>query len=234
MFNKTFIAAALGPLSALLIVTGGCAVAGSGPAAKSGAVDYTAMTPGALAEHLIFDANGFNLDQETQEGGTARQRMVQDELQKACSALQGSAPDADTATRVAALARESIKYPEGGIKLGDWKKGDKLAREGAGFRIGHKVDDHAKREPGGNCYACHQLDPKEIAYGTLGPSLTGYGKMRGTSDPMLKYTYEVIFNPHSYFACTHMPRFGANGFLTQEQIADIMAYVMHPDSPVNQ
>jgi sulfur-oxidizing protein SoxX len=31
-----------------------------------------------------------------------------------------------------------------------------------------------------------------------------------------------------------MPRFGANGFLTQEQIADVMAYVMHPQSPVNQ
>lgn len=31
-----------------------------------------------------------------------------------------------------------------------------------------------------------------------------------------------------------MPRFGANAFLTREQIADIMAYVMHPESPVNQ
>ena len=117
---------------------------------------------------------------------------------------------------------------------GDWKKGEAVARSGYGFRVGHKTDDHSGRQPGGNCYACHQLDPNEIAYGTLGPSLTGYGKTRGTGEAMLKYTYDVIYNPHAYFPCTKMPRFGALGTLTQQQIADVMAYVMHPESPVNQ
>ena len=217
-------------VATLVLVGGESAVAESG----ADTVEYTSMSPEALAEYLIFDARGFDLDQEIQEGGTVRQRLVQDELQKTCSALRGARAEGDTASRVIAKAREAIIYPEGGIKLGDWKKGEALARSGFGFRVGHNIDDHSDREPGGNCYACHQLDPDEIAYGTLGPSLTAYGKTRGTGEAMLKYTYEVIYSPHSYFPCTKMPRFGANGFLTQEQIADIMAYVMHPESPVNQ
>jgi sulfur-oxidizing protein SoxX len=196
-------------------------------------VDYASMGPEALAEYLIFDAGGFSLDQQTQEGGTVRQRLAQDELQKTCSALQGGRPEGDTATQVIALAREALVYPEGGISMGDWNKGEQLARSGYGFRVGHKTDDHSEQQAGGNCYACHQLDPEEIAYGTLGPSLTGYGKLRGTSKEMQKYTYEVIYNAHAYFPCTKMPRFGANGFLTREQIADVMAYLMHSDSPVN-
>jgi len=51
---------------------------------------------------------------------------------------------------------------------------------------------------------------------------------------MLKYAYEVIYNPHSYFACTNMPRMGANGVLNQEQISHILAYLFDPESPVNQ
>lgn len=196
-------------------------------------VDYTAMSAEELADHLIFDARGFKLDVPTQEGGTVRQRLEQDELQRTCSALQGARAEGDTAARVMAMARKAITYPEGDIKLGDWRKGEALARSGFGFRVGHNTDDHSKSEPGGNCYACHQLDPAEIAYGTLGPSLKGYGKARGTGEAMLKYTYEMIYNPHAWFPCTKMPRFGANAFLTREQIADIMAYVMDPESPVN-
>lgn len=50
---------------------------------------------------------------------------------------------------------------------------------------------------------------------------------------MLKYTYDMIYNPHTYFACTNMPRMGAGGVLSQQQIADIMAYLFDPESPVN-
>lgn len=195
---------------------------------------YTSMSPEELAEYLIFDAEGFLLDQKTQEGGTVRDRLMQDEIQKACSTLMGGNLDGATATKVTAKARESIKQPEGAIKLGDWKKGEEVARSGYGFRVGHRNDDHSERDPGGNCYACHELDPDEIAYGTLGPSLKGYGRIRGTSDAILKYTYDVIYNAHAYFPCTHMPRFGANGVLTQQQIRDVMAYLLDPDSPVNQ
>lgn len=197
-------------------------------------VDYTKMTPEALAEHLIFKAGGMKLDQPTQEGGTVLDRQTQDELQKACSGGGRAALDADSTAKVMTLARESIVKPEGGVKLGDWKAGEALARSGYGFRVGHRNDDHSKRSPGGNCYACHEMDPKEIAYGTLGPSLKNYGKIRGNSEAIVNYAYEVVYSPHAYFPCTHMPRFGANGVLTQEQISDVLAYLLDPESPVNQ
>jgi sulfur-oxidizing protein SoxX len=197
-------------------------------------VDYTQMSPEALAEYLIFEAKGFKLDQETQEGGTVRDRLTQDGIQKACSGTGRAGLDQATTQRIMSLARESLVRPEGGVKLGDWKAGEEVARSGFGFRVGHRTDDHSNREPGGNCYACHQLDPKEISYGTLGPSLTGYGKARGSSQAILDYTYEVVYSPHAYFPCTHMPRFGANGVLTQKQISDVLAYLLDPESPVNQ
>ncbi len=188
----------------------------------------------ALADKLIFEQEGFRLNQKTQEGGTAKDRLTQDDIQKACSIVGGGSIDSKTATKVTSLARDSIKKPEGGIKLGDWKKGEEVARSGYGFRVGHKTDDHSKREAGGNCYACHQLDPNEIAFGTLGTSLTGYGKLRGTNEAVLNFAYEMIYNPHVYFPCTDMPRFGYNGVLTEQQISDVMAYLFDPESPVNQ
>lgn len=208
-------------------------LAAGGPAFGEAKNDYTSMSAEELADHLIFEQKGFDLDQKTQEGGTVRDRLEQDEIQKACSALKGGSIDDATATKVTKIAKDNMKYPEGGIELGDWKKGEALVLSGFGFRVGHNTDDHADSEPGGNCQACHQLDPADINYGTLGPSLTGYGKTRGTSEEMRKYTYGIIYNAHATFPCTNMPRFGANGFLTEEQILDIMAYLMDPDSPVN-
>ena len=196
------------------------------------AVDYGSMSGEELAEYLIFETKSFKLDQKMQEGGTGRDRLVQDELQKTCSKLRGSPIDPDTRAKVSEAARATIKYPEGGIKLGDWEEGRKLAWSGFGYRAGHKTDDHSKRGPGANCYNCHQLATDRTG-GTIGPQLTGYGKLRGNSEAILKYTYEVLYNPHSYFACTNMPRMGANGMLTEEQISHIMAYLFDPESPVN-
>lgn len=199
------------------------------------AVDYTKMTPEEAAEYMIFESGSFNLSQEMQEGGTGRERMVQDDLQKACSVIGGGKPDADTLAEISKAARESIEYPEGGIKLGDWQKGYELAWSGFGFRVGHNYDDHETREPGGNCYNCHKLAPqREIASGTIGPRLTGFAKDRGTDEATVKYVYEMIYNPHAYFPCTYMPRFGYKKLLTQEQISHLMAYILDPESPVNQ
>ncbi|WP_462320002.1 sulfur oxidation c-type cytochrome SoxX [Halochromatium sp.] len=196
-------------------------------------VDYTEMTPEALAEYLIFEAGGFKLDQEVQEGGTARQRMEQDWLQKTCSSIDGTRPDMETLLEVSKKARETITYPDGGIELGDWKRGRDLAWSGYGFRVGHRMDDHESNDIGGNCYNCHQIGTDRTG-GTIGPSLVGYGRIRGDSDAIKKYTYDVIYNSHSAFPCTNMPRFGSTGYLDQQSIADIMAYLLDPDSPVNQ
>ena len=242
MFKKNPVAASLIAASTLLLITGGCsatntgkvesakpaAVATEAPAAK---VDYTKMSPAQLAEYLIFETGSYDLNQPTQEGTTGRARLTQDEIQKACSLGKGKELDDKSREKVMALAAASIKYPEGGIKLGDWKKGRELAWSGYGFRTAHNPDDHTKGTPGGNCYNCHQLATDRTG-GNIGPALTGYGA-RGTSPDMLKYTYDVIYNPHVYFACTNMPRMGAAGVLSQQQVADIMAYLMDPNSPVN-
>lgn len=224
MFKQSIPAAILMGLAALSI-----------PAVSAIAdeVDYTKMTPEELAEYLILETDNPNLEQEVQEGGTARQRMVQDDLQKTCSVIGGGTPDMETLLEVSKQAREAIVYPEDGIKLGDWKRGRDLAWSGFGFRIGHNVDDHDKNDIGGNCYNCHQLGTDRTG-GTIGPSLVGFGRIRGTSDAIKEYTYNVIYNSHSAFPCTNMPRFGPSGFLNEQSIADIMAYLLDPESPVNQ
>lgn len=233
MKTKKFLSTAVILSGAALLSTGAFNALASG--AGDAKPDFAAMTGEELAEHLVFQPGNFKLDQPVQEGGKAKQRLVQDELQKTCSALRGKPADGDTAEKVRTMARETIVYPEGGIKLGDWRIGRELAWSGFGWRVGHKNDDHSKAEhgPGGNCYNCHQLATDRTG-GTLGPTLTGYGKTRGNSEAVVKYAYEVIYNPHAYFACTNMPRQGAKGLLTQEQISHVLAYLFDPESPVNQ
>jgi len=230
IINKAIHAA----LAATVLAIGITAATHAGESDKSAAVDYSTMSPEALAEYLMLKSKSFKMDQPVQEGGTAGKRLEQDEIQKLCTPLRGNPADSATVEKVIKLARDSIRYPEGGIQLGDWKIGRQLAWSGFGYRVGHKTDDHSTAEngPGGNCYNCHQLATDRTG-GNIGPRLTGYGKLRGTSEPILKYTYDVIYNPHAYFACTHMPRLGANGILTSEQISHIMAYLLDPESPVN-
>ena len=219
----------------VLIVTFTVSCTSGHKTADAKGTDYTTMSPEELAEHLIFEAKGFKLDQKIQEGGTVRDRMKQDEIQKVCSALKKRRVDSSTAQKVSTIARNNMRYPKGGIRLGDWKKGRALAQNAFGFRVGHKTDQHKKRKPGGMCVNCHVLDSRmTIPSGNLGPSLRGYGKTRGQSEAVMKYTYEVIYNPHSVFPCTNMPRLGANGFINQEQIRDVMAYLLDPKSPINQ
>ncbi len=234
MSKKITTMVTLAALATTVLATGILSATNAGESEKLAAVDYTKMSPEALAEHLMLNANGFKLDQPVQEGGPAGKRLEQDEIQKLCSPLRGQPVDSETAKKVVAIARDSIRYPEDGIKLGDWKIGRELAWSGFGYRVGHKSDDHslAKNGPGGNCYNCHQLATDRTG-GNIGPPLTGFGKLRGTSEATLKYTYDVIYNPHAYFACTHMPRLGANGILTSEQISHLMAYLFDPESPVN-
>lgn len=231
MKMKTPFAAGLAAF-AILAITVGCSGSDDGDSGKASYDNnYTKMSSKELAEYLIFNEGGFRLDQATQEGGTVRDRQTQDEMQKICSETRNQ-PSPEQAGKIITEARASIQYPEGGIQLGDWEKGRELAWSGFGFRVGHNVDDHSNREVGGNCYNCHALATDRTG-GNLGPSLTGYGKSRGNNEATRRFVYEVIYNAHAYFPCTNMPRMGANGLLSQQAIADIMAYVLDPASPVN-
>ena len=160
------------------------------------------------------------------------ERMQQDEAQSMCS-LHHNSPPAEVAERIIASQQKAIQYPADGKLLGDWKNGEKLAGSGRGGHIGKIQPDPPGRKKGGNCYACHLLAPDEVAAGTIGPSLTGYGKLRGTSPESIKYVYEKIYNAQAYFPCSLMPRFGHNGWLTPQEVADTVAFLLDPRSPVN-
>lgn len=158
-----------------------------------------------------------------------QERLLQDQAMKECTESR-NAPSNPVANAIMEREKAKIVYPADGKFLGDWKKGEKLAQSGYGLRFS---DYPPARENGGNCYACHQLDPKEVSYGTLGPSLREYGKNRNFSEAEAKLVYERIYNPQAHVACANMPRFGANKVLTVEQIKDIVALLMDPESPVN-
>lgn len=163
-----------------------------------------------------------------EKGQATLGRLHQDATQAACSTGQPLTPE--QSAKVIADNQASLKYPADGAYLGDWKAGDKVAQTGTGKQFS---DDPAKPS-GGNCYACHQLAEKEIAYGTIGPSLKHYGKLRGQSEAILKYTWAKIYNAQAFMPCSHMPRFGHMGILTEQQIRDVMALLFDPASPVNQ
>lgn len=156
-------------------------------------------------------------------------RITGDETMRECSASRNS-PSNEVAKKIQDRERAKIKYPEDGKLLGDWKKGEALAQNGYGLRF---TDYPPERPTGGNCYACHQLTKQEVSYGTIGPSLLGYGKNRKFGEAETKAAYEKIYNGHASFPCSLMPRFGSNGILTIEQIKDLTALIMSPESPVN-
>ncbi len=156
-------------------------------------------------------------------------RVEQDETMKVCSATR-NAPSSAEAEKIMARARTAIKYPEDGKLMGDWKKGEAIAQSGYGQRF----SDYPPRRPnGGNCYACHQMTQAEVSYGTVGPSLREYGKIRKYAEDDVKAVYDKIYNAHASFPCSLMPRFGSNDVLSIDQIKDLVALVMSPESPVN-
>jgi sulfur-oxidizing protein SoxX len=158
-------------------------------------------------------------------------RVVQDEAQRVCSTtdvavLRARAPD------LAAQARATMRYPSTGRLVGDWRVGEKLALSGVGGRIRNRQVEKGDAS-GGNCYACHTMSPAEPNAGTLGPSLVGWGRRRGSDALAARYAYESIYNRWAFQPCSAMPRLGASGLLSVEQVAHLVAYLLDPDSPVN-
>jgi sulfur-oxidizing protein SoxX len=130
-----------------------------------------------------------------------------------------------------------VKWPASGQYLGDWKEGEKIAQNGRGGTW----TDAAGSVNGGGCYNCHQIGKAELSFGTIGPSLYQYGKLRGVTDPVdpksaaiVQYTWAKLWNSKAYEACSNMPRFGHAGVLDETQIRHLMALLLDPKSPVNQ
>jgi len=161
-----------------------------------------------------------------------------DETLKLCNAadVAGKPLDAAVAKRLEEANLKTIKWPTDGKYLGDWKEGEQIAQSGRGMTW----TDTAGAVNGGNCYNCHQISKQEISFGTIGPSLYNYGKLRAVADPgsaaskpIVEYTWGKIWNAKAYNACSNMPRSGHMGNLTEQQVRHIMALLLDPQSPVN-
>lgn len=211
-------AIALSALAALLVA--GCATG-------LGAPDFDKLTA-AVVKSSFSD-----------KGIVKVSAIAPEDVNVACTAadVAGKPIDPDLAAKLQDAQLKTIKWPADGNYMGDWKAGEKLAQSGRGLTWTDKADT----ANGGNCYNCHQLDPKEISFGTIGPSLTGYGKTRGViADPtspaskaIVEYTWGKIWNAKAYNACSVMPRAVHKGIITEAQAKDLMALLLDPKSPVN-
>lgn len=208
----------LAPVVAVFLA--GCAVMPSGPELDKLTLDITKAS--------FRDQGQAKVD-----------RLVQDDANRECSAadVAGKPIDEKVAKAIEAANLKTIKWPSDGKFLGDWKQGEQIAQSGRGMTW----SDAAGSANGGNCYNCHQIDKKEISFGTIGPSLYNYGKIRGVTDPaspeskpIVEYTWGKIWNSKAYNACSNMPRAGHAGVLNEQQVRHIMALLLDPKSPVNQ
>jgi sulfur-oxidizing protein SoxX len=205
---------------AATVVAAGCATLAGSP------------DPDVVAAEMV--KTGFR-----SQGIAKVERVTQiDETLKACNAadVAGKPLDAATAKRIEEANLKTVKWPSDGKFLGDWKEGEKIAQSGRGMTW----TDTAGAANGGNCYNCHQISKEEISFGTIGPSLYNYGKLRGVSDPnaaaskpIVEYTWGKIWNAKAYNACSNMPRSGHMGNLSEQQIRHVMALLLDPASPVN-
>jgi len=199
------------------------AVLAIGSAVLIGCATYTAPT---REETLQVVNSSFR------ERGIAKlDRLKQSDMQVACSeaSLTGQELPKDVAARLEKQALATVKYPADGAYLGDFKQGERIAQTGVGLQW----SDNDKTVAGGNCYACHELASQELAFGNIGPSLKGYGRLRGNSKEVVTYTWGKLWNSHAYNACSQMPRYGDANILTTAQLKDLMALLLDPNSPVN-
>ena len=155
-------------------------------------------------------------------------RIKPDETLATCNQYRGDVPAAE-ADKIVEREAARVLLPADGQYLGDWKAGLKVANDGRGGQF----SDPAGTVSGGNCYACHQLDPAELSYGTIGPSLKGYGRERKFAAADAEAAFTKIYNSQAVVPCSIMPRFGTNKVLSEQQIKDLVAYLFDPGSPVN-
>jgi sulfur-oxidizing protein SoxX len=157
-------------------------------------------------------------------------RLDQDETQRLCSEYANRPLPPSVAEKIQQANLATIRFPADGNLVGDWKSGERIAQSGQGFQY----SDNPATPAGANCYACHQLSPQELAYGTIGPSLYRFGRLRGFTDETRKYVWSKVYNSEAFSACSNMPRFGHQHILSEQQIRDVVALLMDPASPVNQ
>jgi sulfur-oxidizing protein SoxX len=154
--------------------------------------------------------------------------LVEDGVQAICNRTDDKPPK-EIAQRLEQDQLAGIRWPADGKLVGDWKSGERIAQNGRGMTW----SDPAGAPGGGSCYNCHRIGPQESSFGTIGPSLFQFGKIRGSGPDMQRYVYGKIYNAKAYSLCSQMPRFGHVGALSEQQIKDLVALLLDPGSPVN-
>jgi sulfur-oxidizing protein SoxX len=160
------------------------------------------------------------------EGIAKMDRLKEDALQAACNKHNDN-PPAEATKKLQGEQYAAVKWPADGKLLGNWKEGEKIAQNGRGMTF------RDKGGVGGGCYNCPQIDPATTSFGTIGPSLNQFAKLRGYGTDIQRYAYSKIYNAEAYNVCSQMPRFGHVGALTEKQMQDLTALLMDPASPVN-
>lgn len=190
------------------------------------AVSTSAFAQNAPADPAKVDAIIQQMFSKVSPEWKARAEL--DETQRVCTVTRNQ-PSAQQADAIQKRELGGVVPPSDGQYLGDWKRGFQVANTGTGGQF----SDGPNAARGGNCYACHQMDPKELSYGTLGPSLAAYGKDRNYDPQAIRDAWTKLYNSQAVLACSNMPRFGASKFLSEQQMKDVMAYLFDKDSPVN-
>lgn len=204
-------------------------------AAVAAALAGCAMAP---SSQEVDAATQAMLKSSFREQGIAKMdRLDLDASNRECSAAEGRDLEPKLAKSIEEANLKTVKAPAGGKFIGDWREGEKIAQNGRGLTW----TDAPGSANGGSCYNCHQISKQELSFGSIGPSLYNYGKIRGVSDPaaeaskpIVEYTWNKLWNAKAYNACSGMPRFGHAGILTEKQLQDVMALLLDPKSPVNQ
>jgi sulfur-oxidizing protein SoxX len=131
---------------------------------------------------------------------------------------------------------KTIRWPADG-KLPRRLEGGREARP---ERPRRTWTDTASTPNGGNCYNCHQITKEEISFGTIGPSLYNYGKLRGVTDPNSPQAQRSSSTPGARSGTarptTPAPtcRASVPRHPDRAQVRDIVALLLDPKSPVNQ
>ena len=172
----------------------------------------------------------------SEQGIAKMDRLTLDASNQACSEAAGKPLDEKLAKSIEEANLKTVKLPSDGKYLGNWAEGEKIAQNGRGLTWSDKPGE----TNGGSCYNCHQISKAELSFGSIGPSLYNYGKLRGVSNPasaeskpIVDYTWGKLWNAKAYNACSDMPRFGHASILNEQQIRDVMALLLDPNSPVN-
>ncbi|NMM07030.1 sulfur oxidation c-type cytochrome SoxX [Polaromonas sp.] len=201
------------------------------------ALTSCAVAPTSPSAQQVDEATRLAMQSSFREQGVAKlDRLKLDASNQACSDAAGASLDQKLGQSIEAANLKTVKLPLDGKYIGNWSEGEKIAQNGRGMTW----SDRPGEANGGSCYNCHQISKAELSFGSIGPSLYNYGKLRGVSDPaaadskaVVEYTWGRLWNAKAYKACSDMPRFGHAGILSEQQIRDVMALLLDPQSPVN-